>query len=474
MRLQGVTTTGIYCRATCSASPRPDHVRPVKNAIDALAKGYRPCLRCRPDQLPDLGLDEPAVEVAHAVRLVAEGYLDSHTTDQLARRIGYSTRHLVRLFEEHIGASPDFVARACRAHLARRLLDDTDRSVTDIAFAAGFASIRQMNRVMRELFGFSPSELRKKRRRRPLDPLDGGLRLRLAARGPLAAAATIDYLEARTIPGVEAVEQTVYRRTMNACGHPGMIEVRAGEDRESVDVTLHLPTFGSVLEQVERLRGLFALGRDSTAAERHLRRDPLLGRRVRRAPGLRLPGAFDRFETAVRVVVGQQVSVSAASTVCGRLVQRFGDRIDLPLASGPQFLFPGAEALMRARPRDLSMPEARARTVARLARAVAGGDLDLTAPRSLDDTLAALQEVPGIGPWTANLIAARAMGEPDAFAASDLGLRRNAARLLGREKPLSAAELLAVAERWRPYRTTAMAYLWMIADVEGRVGAAGG
>jgi len=462
MRLRGVVTTGIYCRAGCTARPDPANVRPVANAVTALAQGFRPCLLCRPDQLPDLGLDRPPDEVAHAVRLVAEGFLNDATTEQLARRIGYSTRHLVRLFERHVGASPDFVARACRAHLARRLLDESRLSITQVAFAAGFASIRQMNRVMRDLFGFAPSELRAKGRRGlVLDPLDGGLRLRLPYSGPFDGRRLIDHLAARAIPGVESVDGGVYRRTMNTCGHPGVVDVRDPGDGRHLEATMHLATFGSILEQVERVRNLFGLRRDSTAAERHLGRDALLGPLVRRQPGLRLPGAFDRFETAVRIVVGQQVSVAGASTVTGRLVERFGKRIEAPLPGGVRYLFPTAAALAEARPSDLSMPEARTRTIVHLARVVASGELDLSRPAPLERTLATLGDLPGIGPWTAHLIAARVMGEADALPASDLGLRKAAGRLLGRSEPLSEKDLIEVAERWRPYRSTAIAYLWM-------------
>ncbi|MBL4688826.1 MAG: helix-turn-helix domain-containing protein, partial [Nannocystaceae bacterium] len=189
MRLQGVVTTGIYCRSDCAGRPKADNVRPMPSAIAALAAGFRPCLLCRPDRIPGLALESlsPVDEVEHALRLIAEGYLDSADTRQLAQHVGYSARHLARLFEQHVGASPNFVARARRAHFARRLLDESPLTIAAIAFAAGFSSVRQMNRAMRELFGFSPSQLRAKRSRGvPLEPLDGGLRLRIPYRGRLA------------------------------------------------------------------------------------------------------------------------------------------------------------------------------------------------------------------------------------------------------------------------------------------------
>lgn len=461
MAVRAVTTTGIYCRAGCTARPSPQNVRRLRNAVEAQAAGFRPCLLCRPDRMPGFGIEQPAAEIAHAVRLIAEGFLDSASTEQLAERIGYSERHLVRLFQENIGATPDFVARSRRAHLARRLLDESDLSISKIAFAAGFASIRQMNRVMQALFGFSPSALRQKRRRGdPLDPLDGGLRLRLPYTGHLDGQRLARYLGARAIPGVESVEGDTYRRTMVTCGYPGVVEVRDPCDGRHLAVSMHLATFGSIVDQVERVRSLFGVHRASVDAERALRHDTMIGPLVRRSAGLRLAGAWDRFETSVRIIVGQQVSVAGASTVSGRLAARFGETVDVSLPGGLRYLFPSPDALARADLRDIGMPSARARTIVEFAQVVATGELDLTRVAPLEDLCAELEALPGVGPWTSNLIAARAMGHPDAFASSDLGLRKGAARLLGRRAPLSTLELEELAERWRPHRTAAMAYLW--------------
>ena len=470
MQIQGVATTGIYCRADCRARPNPENVRPMPNVIAALAAGYRPCLVCRPDRLPDMGLSETSPQVAHALRLVAEGYLDHASTEELARRVGYSARQLGRLFEEEVGASPDFVARACRAHVARRLLDECDLKVTEIAFAAGFQSIRQMNRVMRELFGFSPSELRSKRRRGDvLDALDGGLRLRVPYRGAFDVERMISYLKSRAIPGVEEVVDGVYRRTINTCGHPGVVEVRDGGDGQHLEVTLHLATFASVLEQVRRVRSLFGLTRDDAEAEAALGRDPHLGPWLRACPGLRLPGAYDPFETSIRVLVGQQVSVAGASTVCGRLVDRLGERIDTPLPGSLHSLFPTANAIAAADVSVLDMPKARARAIIGFAQAVASGELDLYRRDSLDQARSLLQAYPGIGPWSADLIAARAMDHTDAFPASDLGLRKSAALAFGHEAMVSARQLQQLSLAWQPWRTTAIAYLWMYPSSDAKV-----
>jgi AraC family transcriptional regulator of adaptative response / DNA-3-methyladenine glycosylase II len=412
-------------------------------------------------------IEQPAAEIEHALRLIAEGFLDSSNTEELASRIGYSSRQLVRLFEERVGASPDFVARSRRAHLARRLLDESDLSITQIAFASGFRSIRQMNRVMQALFGFSPSELRSKRLRGdPLDPLDGGIRLRVPYEGALDTTRSIRYLGARAIPGVEATTSDVYRRSIITCGFPGVIDVRDPGDGPWLEVTMHLATIGSIIDEVQRVRSLFQLGHDPIGARRALRRDRVLGPLVRRRPGLRLVGAWNRFETSVRIIVGQQVSVGGASTVTGRIAERFGQSFDLELPDGLCRVFPTADTLANADLAQLGMPSARARTIRAFAEAVATGRIDLTRPAPLGDVCAELESLPGIGPWTSNLIAARVMGHPDAFAATDLGLRRAAAELLGHPEPLSASALETLGKSWAPYRTTAMAYLWMSSSEE--------
>ena len=434
----------------------------MPSAIAALAAGYRPCLVCRPDRLPEFGLDQPSAEIAHAVRLIAEGFLDSATTEQLASRVGYSSRQLVRLFEKHIGASPDFVARARRAHLARRLLDESNLTIAKVAFAAGFSSVRQMNRVVRDLFKFSPTQLRSKRSaKQALDSLDGGLRLRIPFTAPFDGQRMIDYFADRSIPGIEAVEDRCYRRTMLTCGHPGVVEVRAPNGNDHLDVTMHLATFGSIIDEVERIRSLFGINMDHSQAIKHLRTDKLLGPAVRKQVGLRLPGAWNRFETSIRIIVGQQVSVAGASTVTGRIVQRFGKKIDVPLPGSLGYIFPAPSVLAKANVQDFGMPKSRANTIKQFSAAVAGGDIDLTMAGSLENTTSILESLPGIGPWTSHFIAGRVMGQQDAFPAIDLGLRKSAARLLGKTSPLSDADLTRLAEPWRPFRATAAAYLWM-------------
>jgi AraC family transcriptional regulator of adaptative response / DNA-3-methyladenine glycosylase II len=397
--------------------------------------------------------------------LIAEGFLDSATTEQLAKRVGYSSRQLVRLFEKQIGASPDFVGRARRAHLARRLLDESDLSITKVAFAAGFSSLRQMNRVVRDLFKFSPTQLRAKRsKKQQLNLLDGGLRLKVPFVLPFDDQRMINYFADRAIPGVEAVEDKCYRRTMLTCGHPGVVEVRASDASDHLDVTMHLATFGSIIDEVERVRSLFGINSDHSDALSYLRKDKWLGATMKKQPGIRLPGAWDRFETAVRIIVGQQVSVAGASTVTGRIVKRFGKQIEVPLPGSLAYVFPAPSVLAKAKVQNFDMPKSRANTIKQFAAAVANGDIDLTMTGSLEKTTKALERLPGIGPWTSNFIAGRVMRQPDAFPASDLGLRKGAARLVGGNDLLSETDLIELAEQWRPFRATAAAYLWMAND----------
>lgn len=463
MRIEGVVTTGIYCRSDCVAQPRPENTRGYVSTIAAEAAGFRPCLRCRPERLPPRAVDGVPNPVAIALVLVADGFLDHHVEAELAKRALMSVRQLRRLFEAHVGASPDFVARSRRAHFARRLLDETSLPLGEVAFAAGFGSVRQFNRQMQATFRFSPSALRARRRRADVLATDGGLRLRLPYHAPLPAATMLRYLAPRAISGVETVRDGVYRRVIASCGHFGVIEVRDVGDGAHLEVTAHLPTFASLIDDATRVRRLFQLDRDPGRAHTTLAEDEFIGPLVARAPGLRLPAAWDPFETGVRVLLGQQVSVSAASTLAERLVSHYGTPLRSSLPEGLTHLFPPAERLATAHDlREIGIPARRAAALRAFAAAYAQGELELTT-RSLDEIRGHLEALPGVGPWSAQMIAARAFGHPDAFAASDLGLRRNAARLVGRDDPLSTGELAELAERWRPHRATAAAYIWTMA-----------
>jgi len=460
MVVQAVATTGIYCRPECGARPLPGNVSPVASAVAAEALGYRPCLRCRPDRRPtDICVGGAPAPVAHALDLISGGFLDRFDDDALAAAIGYSTRQLRRLFERHVGATPAFVARSRRAHFARRLLDETNLAMTIIAGAAGFGSVRQMNRVVESIFGFAPSVLRSKRRRGDVLTVDGGLRLRLPFVEPLDRRAALAHLAPRVTPGVEALDGTVYRRTLMVCGNPGLVEIDLGGDAPHLEMRAHLPSFDSIIDDVGRVRAMFGLDDNALTAETRLGADPLIGELVRRRPGLRVVGGWDRFETAVRVIVGQQVSVAGATTVTGRLAERHGAPLS-GSALGLDRLFPTPDRLTEIDPVGVGMPAARVAAISSLASAVVTSRLDLSGAAGVDATRNQLLDLPGIGPWTADVVMMRAMRDPDAFPAGDLGIRRAIAGLVGSATMPSEAEVRDVAEAWRPHRALAAQHLW--------------
>jgi AraC family transcriptional regulator of adaptative response / DNA-3-methyladenine glycosylase II len=400
--------------------------------------------------------------VHRAVLLIGEGALDESTEDVLGQRIGLSGRQLRRLFVQHLGATPSFVARSRRSHFARRLLDESDLSVTEIAFAAGFNSVRQMNRAMLETFRFPPTELRAKRRERDRLVADGGLPLRTPYAGPFSFGDMLHFLAARAVPGIETVDATTYRRTITTCGHPGMIEVSDLGDRRHLLVLAHLPTYNALIDDVVRVRRIFGLDQPTADRIPQLVDDPLLSTLVAARRGLRVSGAWDRFETAVRIIVSQQISLRGARTILGRLVEAFGTPVPGLDTLGLTHVFPSAERIAKATESQiaaLGMPAARAATIRGFARAYASEQISLEPSIELPRLLEQLEALPGIGPWTAQCIALRAGGHIDAFPAEDVGLRRAAARCLGRES-ISTAELAELAEAWRPYRGLAAMHLW--------------
>ncbi len=460
--ISAVRTTGIYCRDGCSARPQPQNVTRYASTVAAEAAGYRPCLRCRPDRLPPLTDGSGDGLVGRALLLIAGGALDETSEDGLAGRLGVTARHLRRLFNEQVGATPVFVSRSRRAHFARRLLDETDLPMVDLALTSGFSTVRQMNREMRLVFRFTPTELRAKRRSADRLVADGGLRLRVPYAGPLSFEAILAYLRARAIPGVEAVEGATYRRTITSCGEVGAIEVSQTLDGHHLLVVAHLPTFGSLIEDVARVRRLFGLDRPAVEATA-LAKDPLLGAFVRHRPGLRVPGAWDPFETAIRILLGQQVSVAGATTLAGRLVAVLGTPVPGLASMALSHVFPPATRVAEVsiqRLRGIGLPEARARAIREFARAYADERVRLDPAAPLEATVEGLEALPGIGPWTAQMIALRACGQADAFPADDLGLRRVVGRLRDEVGAASAADVERVAEAWRPQRALAAMLLW--------------
>lgn len=460
----GVVTTGIYCRPICPApTPKRRNVRFFPCAAAAAEAGFRPCLRCRPEASPwTPAWQGTSATVSRALRLIDEGALDAEDVESLAARLGLGSRHLRRLFEEHVGASPLAVAQTRRIHFAKKLLDETDLPVTRVALAAGFASVRRFNTALRETYGRPPRELRASARHGR--PAAGGvLELRLAWRPPFDAAALTRFLEPRAIPGVECVRDGVYRRVLAANGDAGSVEVVTDPDARAL--RLRVPAFAApaLVDLAARARRLFDLDADPGRIQAHLGRDRRLAARLRRLPGLRVPGAWDPFELAVRIVLGQQVSVRHATALTGGLVERLGEPLQAPLPEGLGARFPGPERLAEASPAALGgMPRQRAEAIRALARAVAEGRLDLETSPGLDPALEQLLALPGIGPWTAQVIAMRALREPDAFPAGDLGLRRAAAPRGA--PPLPAGELERRAETWRPWRAYAAMALWASPD----------
>jgi AraC family transcriptional regulator of adaptative response / DNA-3-methyladenine glycosylase II len=454
----GVVTTGIYCRPVCPApTPKAKNVRFFASAAAAEAAGHRPCLRCRPETSPGTpAWAGSSATVSRALRAIADGVLEDEGIDGLAERLGVGARQLRRLFQEHLGASPLAVAKARRAHFARSLLDQTDMSIADVAFSSGFGSVRQFNDSIRATFGWTPTELRK-RARRSRKPEGPGMTLRLAYRPPLDHASLLGFLAGRAIPGVEAVDAVSYARTVEVDGRPGVIEMRPEPDKNHVLLHLELAGYDALIDVAERARRIFDLGADPAAITRQLQNDPIIGTSVEARPGLRVPGCWDPFEVVVRAILGQQISVAAATTLAGRVVDTFGKPVEGHEVRGLTHLFPTPEILAEADLSSLGMTGSQERAIGAVAHAIASGALDLNSSTGLDDLVGRLCELPGIGEWTAHYVAMRALGEPDAFPASDLGLRKAAS---DNGTPISAARLERAAEDWRPWRAYAAMHLW--------------
>lgn len=451
-----VQTTRVYCRPGCPAPiPKRQNVVFYAHAAAAEEAGYRPCRRCRPELSPELRTwPDTSRTVTRAVRLIAEGALDgAGNIEDLGTRLGLSGRHLRRLFAKHLGASPIAVAQTRRVHLARRLLDETALPITDVALSAGFSSVRRFNDVFRQTFALSPTTARA---RRQDSPDRGAVILRLPFAPPYDWDSMIAFLATRAIPGVEAVGDGRYRRSIEIEGVRAAFEVHrvTGENCLRLRLLAALPL--DLLRITERVRGLFDLDCDPRRIARHLSRDKRLAAHVRRRPGLRLPGAWDPFEMAVRAILGQQVSVRGACTLAGRLAQSFGERAQVELP-GVTHTFPTAARLAGADLRQIGLPSARAAAIRNLASAISEGRLVLDGSRDLDATIAALTALPGIGPWTAQYIAMRALREPDAFPAGDLGIRKALAR---NGDTLGPAAVERAAEAWRPFRAYAVMHLW--------------
>jgi len=449
-----VVSTRIYCRPSCPArTPLARNVRFYTAAAAAEADGFRACRRCRPEVSPDApDWDLRADLVGRALRLIAEGVVDEEGIPGLASRLAVGARHLHRLFVAELGVGPLAVARSRRAQMARQLLDHTALPVTQVAFAAGFSSVRQFNHTVRSAHDRTPTQLRAG------SGSAGGeaLVLRLAYRPPLPFDDLLAFLAARAVPGVEEVDAGRYRRTVGIDGKPAVLELEPVPARRHVLLRLRTADPCRLAPVVQRARRLFDLTADPSAVDAVLSDDPLLAAGVARRPGLRVPGAYDGFELAVRAVLGQQVSVAAASTLTGRLVAALGTPLDRP-DGGLTHLFPGPETVAEADLDGIGVPGRRAAAVRALAAAVCAGDVVLDGPAEAGGARQALLRLPGIGPWTVAYVAMRAFRDPDAMPASDLGLLRALGRAGAGSRP---RDLELRAERWRPWRSYAAMHLW--------------
>ena len=488
-----VTTTGIYCRPVCPAAPtaKRANIRYFPTAAAAAEAGFRPCLRCRPEAAPGTPawLGTSAV-VQRALRLIQDGALDETSIEQFASRVGIGARHLHRLFVRHVGASANAVAQTRRLQFAKRLIDQTNLTMTSIALAAGYGSLRRFNDVFRAAYGRPPREIRRgstassasrssssrsspyNRRGQSAEHGDQAVSLRLAYRPPYDWKSVSDFLSARAIPGVERADARGYARTIALPGTepaavPAMISVRPLPERHELELTVSGAPPGALFQISTTARRMFDLAADPALTARVLGSDPVLRGLLRRRPGLRIPGIWDPFECAVRAVLGQQVSVAAARTLAARVVARAGR----PLApaterpvDGLTYLFPSPAELAQADLSGLGVTGSRIAAIQTLARAVLDGTVDFSA--SPEEVIDALKTLPGFGAWTAQYIAMRALGDPDALPAADIVLRRRAA---AGEHPFTPKELEVRAEAWRPWRSYAVIHLWRAAGEKARV-----
>ncbi len=459
-----VSSTGIYCRPVCPArTPKRENMIFYPTAAACEEAGYRACLRCRPETAPDMGAWRGSSNtVSRALALIEQGALDSSAenggdVDGLAARLGVGERQLRRLFKQHLGASPVGVAQTRRVLLAKQLIHETDLPMAQVALAAGFGSVRRFNETFQRLYDRPPLALRRRTSARPSER--GVVKLMLRYRPPYDWAGMIGFLAARAIPGVETVSDDRYARTIALDGAMGTVAVtRADGDRLAVAV--RFPKMTALPSILARVRRVFDLTADPETIEAHLGADPALAAMIARRPGLRAPGAWDGLELGVRAILGQQITVPAAVRLAGRLTAEYGAPLPEGWAEpGLTHAFPSAERLAAADIASLGlMPGARARAISGLG-AAALADPNLFGPRaSLEEAVAALRALPGIGEWTAQYIAMRLLREPDAFPAADVGLMRALADEAGvRPTP---AELLARAEAWRPWRAYAALHLW--------------
>ncbi len=449
-----VSTTRIYCRPVCTVrTPGRDRCTFYSNAASAEAAGYRPCLRCRPELAPGSAPMDSVRRVSRlAVARIEEGFLCDADMEDLAAEFSLSSRQLRRVIEHEYGVTPVELAQTRRLLLAKHLLTDTQLKMADVAFASGFSSVRRFNHLFRTRYGLNPTAMR---RGRAPQTSAGAITLKLGYRPPLAWPALAGFLTSRGAICTERLDGVRYLRTVRLNGHVGWIAVEPGTQPNVLRVDVAPSLLPVLTPLLARIRRLFDLDASPSVIGEHLSLDRRLAKTVRATPGLRVPGAMDGFELALRAVLGQQITVKAATTIFGRFAQFFGDSVQTPF-EGLDHVAPNAEVIANASLQQIierGLTRKRAETVSSLARALADGRVRLEPSANAEETAAALDELPGIGPWTIQYISMRALGNPDAFPASDLGLLK--ALNLSHPKHLTAA-----AETWRPWRSYAAVHLW--------------
>jgi AraC family transcriptional regulator of adaptative response / DNA-3-methyladenine glycosylase II len=458
-----VRTTGIYCRPSCPAiTPKRANVEFHRSAASAQRGGFRACKRCLPDATPGSPEWNTRHDVAaRAMRLIADGVLERDGVGGVAARVGYSERHLNRLLTDEVGAGPLAIARAHRAQSARVLIETTDLALTDIAFAAGFGSVRQFNDTIREVFDATPSHLRAIRRPRtdstvPSAPSAASVSLRLATRRPFAGRALFAFLAQRSIPGVEAAvvgaTDASYSRVLTLPSGLGVVELRVADGDGHVNARVRVEDWSDLTIAVQRVRRMLDLDADPIAVDEHLSGADMLRPLVAATPGLRSPASVDPFETLARAIIGQQISVAGARTVASGLVDAVGDRVPRPLSDDSTLVraFPGPEAIADAPDSAFSMPTARRDTIRRAAHAIVDGDVLLDVGADAAVLRSQLLELRGIGPWTADYVLMRGLGHPDVALRTDLGVKHAIARLSGAPD----------SDSWAPWRSYAVHHLW--------------
>ncbi len=453
----GVLTSRVYCRSICPApTAKEKNVRYYPSAAAAAEAGFRPCLRCRPECSPGTPawLGTPNT-VSRALRLIAESGLADGGVEVLAEHLGVGSRHLRRLFLQHLGATPSAVASTRRLDFAKKLIDETSLPMSEVALAAGFGCVRRFNAAIRKVYRRTPTQIRRLSRQTGV-PLENEYVFRLRFRPPYNWNGMLGFLAPRATPGVEEVDTSSYRRSISLNGTHGWLEVSLDEGKDGLAVRVQFGDPRSLFLIIERVRAMFDLNADWAAIAQSLTADPVLAARMAANPGLRVPGCWNGFELAVRAILGQQITVKGATVMAGRLAKTFGPPFAGP--GGLTHLFPSPEVLADANLAGLGLTQARSETIRAFARAVSGGRVGFEGVGHASDFMARMCAIPGIGKWTAQYVAMRALGEPDAFPSGDLGLLR----ALDLKTP---GDLERRAEGWRPWRAYASMYLWTAAAV---------